>query len=231
MKFIYLAAIISLSVIEYTNAFAQISIEDKKPVESICPIISPLSIQDIKTYDYYDHYVLKVRQYVEYLGDVTRGEFSPIQAYTIYDLLNEQYKIYSYISEDMADLIVLVDDIRTLYSSSSNFSGLNTKVAANLAKPSVTPKLNKLFQTSTICVGPSPKFQNQFEVHFYGVKQRQCELMVRHTINYAKDVFVNGYTKSECLSDHRGDAIKKWTLWSNLGKNQVTLTFAKTGKE
>jgi len=125
----------------------------------------------------------------------------------------------------MSDLIDFRYTILSLYSNNNGFTGLNTKVAADVAASIHASSLSRLFQNSTLCVAPSQTAKNQFELHFYGVKMQQCERMVRHTINFAQDILVNGKSNGECVSDHKGEPLRKWAFWSDLGKNQVTIIF------
>jgi hypothetical protein len=225
MKFTKSLTVGLIIALSNTSAFSQINIDPPKEPQFVCPVIEPLESDAIDIYKHYDHYIKQVRGYVKYLGKVTQGQFSPTQVITIFDILKEQYKEFDYISENMADLIDFRNTILALYPNYDGFRGLNTKVATDVANSIRASSLNRLFQNSTLCVAPSQTAKNQFELHFYGVKMQQCERMFRHAGNFAHDILVNGKPHNECLRDHKGQAIRKWALWSNLGKNQVTLVF------
>lgn len=200
---------------------AQITLEEPKLQTFSCPKVKPLAAKDIAVEDYYEHYL----KYVKYLGRVARGKIATKDAIEIAKELREQYKELDYISRNMSDLIVFNDLVLQSFSSYDGFNGLNTQLAEDIARLQRAETLIRLFQNSTLCVSPSQSRKNQFELHFYGVKRSQCKRMLKNTKTYAAGILVNGSSGNQCVDDHTSVALRGWTLWSDLGRNHVTLVF------
>jgi len=144
----FMAAGFILALTNTNTTIDQIITRKPKEPEFTCPIIEPLKATEIDKYEYFDHYLKQAKGYGKYLGGVVQGKFSPAQAKTIFDILKEQYKEYDYMSQNMSDLIDFRYTILSLYSNNNGFTGLNTKVAADVAASIHASSLSRLFQNS-----------------------------------------------------------------------------------
>lgn len=209
-------------------AHSQIKLNNTPKTVPPCPIVQPEFSNDMGVPEYYERYMGPVRKYKQYLGKIIKGQApTPMHVNAIYQILREQYATLDHLTKKSADLFGFVNDVNVLYENKGGYPGLDTLVATSIARAGKHAYLVDLFGNDALCVVPSRNNINEFEMHFYGVRQKDCERMTRFQGGIANEIYVNGNSSIECAPDIKAEPIRRYLFWSNLGRNQVTLVFGK----
>lgn len=142
-------------------------------------------------------------------------------------LLIEIYEKQIELAKKDVVLLYLVQSIQINYQRFST-ERLNTQGALALLGSDGRTEALAVLDGSALCVSGMSDSAVKFQVSFYGMRKKECELLTRRLKvgNLADEIRVNNSPEGVCAVDHRGASLRKF-IWSNYGRNQVTFVFGR----
>ena len=226
------------------SAYAQISLEPKKPINAVCPRIQPMGLDEMD--DKYEktanlvlkHYFFPVAEVFSGPVNVASGILTNAGIYATYlfnpagvasQTLVDIYDSHVLVAKKDAFLTYLVMSIQQAYKNQATFDGLTTKAALDILGRDAGAEVSSVLGKTIACVAPSPENTSKFEVSFYGLRKTDCERLQRrfHTAILTSAVYVNNSLGGVCQSDFGGESLKQLRIFSFYGRNQVTYVFPK----